>query len=106
MRVEAEHTCMSLGATFAAEVEAAVLSASPYWRRRNGSDHFWACTCVMMKGMLGNELWSLLEGAAHAVHSVPRGHSSRDRERRAPLITLSLLLRLPTKRACGSSHRL
>ena len=28
---------------------AAALRMSPHWQRRNGSDHWWACTCVMMK---------------------------------------------------------
>lgn len=58
---------------------AAVLRASPHWQRRNGTDHVWACTCVMMKAMVTNELWALLGGAMHAVHSVPRGHASPSR---------------------------
>lgn len=52
------------------------LQASPFWQRRNGSDHVWACTCVMMRSMLTNPLWSLLGNAIHAVHSVPRGRAS------------------------------
>ena len=58
---------------------ASVLRASPHWQRRNGSDHVWACTCVMMKAMVTNELWHLLSTAMHAVHSVPRGHASPSR---------------------------
>lgn len=55
------------------------LRSSPHWQRRNGTDHFYACTCVMMKGMLTNELWSLLSTAVHSVHSVPRGNASPSR---------------------------
>lgn len=55
------------------------LLASPHWQRKNGSDHVFACTCVMMKGMVGNALWSLLSTSIHAVHSVPRGHASPTR---------------------------
>ena len=55
---------------------AAALQASPHWQRHNGTDHFWTCACVMMKSMLGNELWSVLRTAVHAVHSVPRGGAS------------------------------
>ena len=58
---------------------AAVLRASPHWQRKNGTDHVWACTCVMMKAMVTNELWTLLGSAMHAVHSVPRGHASPSR---------------------------
>ena len=58
---------------------ASALRASPHWQRSNGTDHFWACTCVMMRSMLTNELWSLLSTATHAVHSVPRGHASPSR---------------------------
>lgn len=58
---------------------AATLRASPYWQRSNGTNHMWACTCVMMKAMVTNELWSLLRTAVHAVHSVPRGHASPSR---------------------------
>lgn len=58
---------------------ATTLRASPHWQRHNGTDHFWACTCVMMKSMLTNELWPLLGHAVHAVHSVPRGHASPSR---------------------------
>ena len=55
---------------------AAALQASPHWQRHNSTDHFWTCACVMMKSMLGNELWSVLRTAVHAVHSVPRGGAS------------------------------
>ena len=58
---------------------AALLRANPYWQRRNGTDHIWACTCVMMKAMLTNELWNVVGAAMHAVHSVPRGHASPSR---------------------------
>lgn len=53
-----------------------VLQASPHWRRRNGTDHVWACSCVMMKGMMTNMLWDMLGSAVHAVHSVPRRRAS------------------------------
>ena len=55
---------------------AASLRLSQHWRRHNGSNHFFACTCVMMKGLIGSELWHLLSTATHAVHSVPRGRAS------------------------------
>ncbi|KAL1504661.1 hypothetical protein AB1Y20_008441 [Prymnesium parvum] len=55
---------------------ASALQASPAWQRRNGTDHVWACTCVMMRSMLTNSLWELLRTAVHAVHSVPRGKAS------------------------------
>jgi len=58
---------------------AASLRSSPQWQRHNGTDHLWACACVMMKGMLGGELWELLSTAIHAVHSVPRGRASPSR---------------------------
>ena len=58
---------------------ATALRASPHWQRTNGTDHVWACACVMMRSMLTNELWSLLGRAVHAVHSVPRGHASPSR---------------------------
>ena len=58
---------------------AKVLRTSKYWQRRNGTDHVWACTCVMMKAMLTHELWDLVGTAVHAVHSVPRGHASPSR---------------------------
>lgn len=57
---------------------AATLRASPVWQRRNGTDHFWTCACVMMRGMIGNELWQLLGTALHAVHSVPRARPSSE----------------------------
>lgn len=58
------------------EAIAVALRTSPRWQHRNGSNHLWACACVMMKGMLGGELWELLATAMHAVHSVPRGRAS------------------------------
>lgn len=58
---------------------ASVLRTSSHWQRKNGTDHFWGCTCVMMRSMVTNELWSLLSTSVHAVHSVPRGHASPSR---------------------------
>ena len=55
---------------------AEALQASPHWQRRNGTDHVWTCSCVMMRSMLTNALWDLLANAAHAVHSVPRHRAS------------------------------
>jgi len=55
---------------------ASALRASEAWQRQNGTDHVWACTCVMMKSMLTGHLWELLAPAVHAVHAVPRGRAS------------------------------
>ena len=72
---------------------AAVLRASPHWQRRNGTDHMWACTCVMMKAMVTSELWALLGTAMHAVHSVLEHHRRRPDGRTltpTPALTVTL----------------
>ena len=68
--------CDGIGHRQRLSTAAATLQASPQWRRRNGTDHFWTCACVMMKSMLGNELWAMLRTSVHAVHSIPRGGAS------------------------------
>ena len=68
--------CDGIGHRQRLSTAAAALQASPQWRRYNGTDHFWTCACVMMKSMLGNELWAMLRTSVHAVHSIPRGGAS------------------------------
>ena len=68
--------CDGIGHRQRLSTAAAALQASPQWRRHNGTDHFWTCACVMMKSMLGNELWAMLRTSVHAVHSIPRGGAS------------------------------
>ena len=52
------------------------LRSSVRWQQNNGTDHVWACACIMMKGLIGADLWRLLGTATHAVHSIPRGKAS------------------------------
>ena len=68
--------CNGTGHKMRMAAVATALRESTHWQRHNGTDHFWACTCVMMKSMLTNTLWQLLGSVVHAVHSVPRGHAS------------------------------
>lgn len=68
--------CNGTGHRKRMERVADALRSSPHWQRANGTDHFYACACVMMKSMLTSGLWSLLSAAAHAVHSVPRMRAS------------------------------
>lgn len=42
---------------------AAALLGSPHWHRRNGTDHFWSCACVMMKSMLPGGAYSFIRPA-------------------------------------------
>ena len=68
--------CNGQGHKARMQAVATALLASPHWHRRNGTDHVWTCTCVMMHSMLTKPLWALLANAAHAVHSVPRHRAS------------------------------
>ena len=68
--------CDGVGHKQRLSAAATALRVSPQWQRRNGTDHFWTCACVMMKSMLGNELWEMLRKSVHAVHSIPRGGAS------------------------------
>ena len=57
---------------------AAMLAASPWFHRANGSDHLFVCTSLDMKPLLGKRLFSTISASQvmHAVHYVPRGAAS------------------------------
>ena len=57
---------------------ARALSESSWYRRHNGSDHFFVCTALDMRPLFGKRLWRTVASSRmmHGVHFVPRGAAS------------------------------